>query len=184
MTTEGYPEHYPLYGLMAEFETPTQLVAAARQAYAAGYRRMDTYTPFPVEEAAEAIGVHRTWVPLITLIGGLLGCSGGFLFQEWIAAIHYPTNIGGRPLNSWPSFIIVSFELTILTASIFSALGMLALNGLPQPYHPVFNVPRFALASENRFFLCIEARDPGFDRTNTEAFLRRMNPRDVMEVPN
>ncbi len=174
----------PIHGLMAEFDNATDLVAAAHRAHEAGYRRMDAYSPFPIEELSEAIGFHHTNVPLVVLIGGLLGGLSGFLMQYWISAINYPENIAGRPLNSWPAFIVVTFEMTILGAALFAVLGMLALNGLPMPYHPVFNVERFAFASKDRFFLCIEARDPRFDRKATEEFLRSLNPRDVTEVPH
>jgi hypothetical protein len=174
----------PIHGLMAEFDSATDLVQAAHRAHQAGYRRMDAYSPFPIEELSEAIGFHHTNVPLVVLIGGLLGGLSGFLMQYWISAINYPENIAGRPLNSWPAFIVVTFEMTILGAALFAVLGMLALNGLPMPYHPVFNVERFAFASKDRFFLCIEARDPRFDRKATEDFLRSLNPRDVTEVPH
>jgi len=167
---------------MAEFDTPTAIVAAARRAYAEGYRRMDTYTPFAVEGLAEELHLHRTRVPLIVLLGGLTGCLGGYLLQYWIMAIYWPVNVGGRPLNSWPMFIPVTFELTVLVAALSAVLGMLALNGLPHPYHPVFNVPRFALASQDRFFLCIEASDPRFDRTATRDFLESLAPQEVSDV--
>ncbi len=173
-----------LYGVMAEFDTTEQLIEAAGKARAAGYKRVNAYTPFPVEGLAEALGFRRSAVPLITLIGGLLGGGGGFAMQYWMSAISYPENIGGRPLNSWPSFIIVTFELTILGAATFAVLGMLALNKLPQPHHPVFNSPRFALASNNRFFLCIEARDAKFDRVRTALFLENLHAHDVAEVPD
>jgi len=172
----------PIYGLLAEFSDPTELVAAARRAYEEGYRQMDAYSPFPVEELAEALGFHRTRVPLIVLIGGLVGCIGGYFLQYYIAAIHYPLNIGGRPLNSWPAFIPITFELTVLIAALSAVLGLLALNGLPMPYHPVFNVPRFALATRDRFFLCIEATDPLFDLEGTRRFMERLVPREVSEV--
>jgi hypothetical protein len=172
-----------LYGLVAEFDSPTALVAAARAAHEKGYRQMDGYTPFPVEDLADALGFHRTRLPLVVLLGGITGCVGGFFMQYWIAAIDYPLNIGGRPLNSWPMFIPITFELTILLASLTAVLGMLAMNGLPMPYHPLFNVPRFALASRDRFFLCIEARDPQFDAEGTRQFLASLNPREVTEVP-
>jgi hypothetical protein len=171
-----------IYGLLAEFDTPGDLLAATQRAYEAGYRRMDAYTPFPVAGLAEALGFHRTRLPLLVLLGGLVGGVGGFLMQYWIAAINYPLNIGGRPLNSWPAFIPVTFELTILVAALTGVFGMLALNGLPMPYHPLFNVPRFELATRNRFFLCIEAADPTFDRETTRQFLAGTKAREVFEV--
>lgn len=172
------------YGLIAEFDNPTAIVEATRRAYAEGYRHMDTYTPFPVEGLAEELKFHRTRVPLIVLLGGLAGCLGGYLLQYWIAAIYWPVNVGGRPLNSWPMFIPVTFELTVLVAALSAVIGMLALNGLPRPYHPVFNVPRFALASQDRFFLCVEAGDPRFDRAATRSFLESLGPREVSDVEN
>jgi hypothetical protein len=176
---EGKP---PIYGLMAEFDRPEELRSAAQQAYAEGYRRMDAYTPFPVEGLAEALGLHRTRLPLVVLLGGIVGCIGGFVLQYYAAVIDYPINVGGRPLNSWPSFIPVTFETTILCAALAAVLGMLALNGLPMPYHPVFNVPRFELATRDHFFLCIEATDPRFDRQGTRQFLERLGSREVTEV--
>lgn len=171
-----------IYGLMAEFDTPDDILRAARAAFEAGYRRMDAYSPFPVEGLADALGFRRTRLPLVVLIGGVIGGLGGFLLQYYVSVIAYPVNVGGRPLNSWPAFIPVTFEMTILVAALFAVLGMLALNGLPMPYHPVFNVPRFRLATRNQFFLCIEARDPQFDRDRTWAFLESLNPRGVYEV--
>jgi hypothetical protein len=170
------------YGLMAEFDSPTAIVAATRRAYAEGYRRMDAYTPFPVEGLAEEMHFHRTRVPLIVLLGGLAGCLGGYFLQYWIAGIYWPLNIAGRPLNSWPMFIPVTFELTVLVAALSALLGMLALNGLPHPHHAVFNAPRFSLASQDRFFLCIEASDPRFDRVATRDFLESLSPREVSDV--
>src|SRR5574341_462309 len=170
------------YGLMAEFDNPEALLGAARRAYAEGYRNMDAYSPFPVEGLAEAIGFYHTRVPFFVLLGGILGCLGGFYLQYWVSVIDYPINVGGRPLNSWPSFIPVTFELTVLVAALSAVLGLLALNGLPMPYHPVFNVPRFALATRDRFFLCIEATDPQFDREETRRFMERLVPREVSEV--
>ena len=172
---------HPLYGLMAEFDNPTALVTAARRAREAGYRRMDAYSPFPIEELSEVLH-HKDRLPLLVLIGGLLGGASGFLFQYWASAIDYPLNIGGRPLLSWPSFIPVTFEMTILVAAFAAVLGMLGLNGLPMPYHPVFNVPRFEYASRNRFFLCIESSDPMFDKVATGDFLEGLAPREVCEV--
>jgi hypothetical protein len=178
------PKHRAIYGLMAEFEDPNALVAAAHRAREAGYRRMDAYSPLPIEELHEAIGFGHTRLPLIVLIGGLVGCLSGYLLQFWVSTMAYPINVGGKPLHSWPAFIPVTFECTILGAALSAVLGMLALNGLPQPYHPVFNVARFALASRNRFFLCIEARDAKFDLAHTRAFLETLGPREVTTVAN
>ena len=174
----------PIYGLLAEFDSPDALVAAVRRAHDAGYRRMDAYTPFPIDEVAEALHFRRTRIPLVVLIGGVIGCVGGYVLQYYASVIDYPINVGGRPLHSWPAFIPVTFELTVLCAALFAVLGMLALNGLPMPYHPLFHVPRFALATRDRFFLCIEALDPKFDREATKQFLASLQPREVMEVPH
>jgi hypothetical protein len=171
-----------VYGLLAEFDDPNTLVAATHRAYAEGYRRMDAYSPFPIEELHEALGAHHTRLPLIVLMGGILGCLGGYSLQYWISAVAYPINVGGKPFHSWPAFIPVTFECTILAAALSAVLGMLALNGLPTPYHPVFNVPRFALASRNRFFLLIEAKDGKFDLEGTRRFLETLNPREVTTV--
>jgi hypothetical protein len=173
-----------IYGLMAEFETPTDIVNAAKRTHQAGYRKIDAYSPFPIEELAEAIGFHRDGVALITLIGGLLGMFGGYFMQYWIHAINYPTNVGGRPFNSWPAFIVVTFELTILCAGLAAVFGMLALNGLPMPYHPAFNVPRFAFATKDRFFLIIFSSDRKYDPAETRRFLESLGPRTVSEVPS
>jgi hypothetical protein len=170
------------FGLMAEFETPGALVAAARKAYAEGYRRMDGFSPFPIEELHEALGFHETRLPLLVLLGGIGGCLAGYGLQYWTSVMAYPLNVGGRPLHSWPAFIPVAFECAILAASLTAVLGMLGLNGLPMPYHPVFNVPRFALATRNRFFLWIEAHDPQFDLEKTRAFLESLEPREVSIV--
>jgi ActD protein len=171
-----------VYGLLAEFDDPTSLVAAADRARHAGYRSMDAYSPFPIEELHEAIGSHHTRLPLIVLIGGVCGCIGGYALQYWASAVTYPINVGGKPLHSWPAFIPVTFECTILAAALTAVFAMLGLNRLPMPYHPVFNVPRFALASRNRFFLCIESTDPQFDIENTRKFLETLNPREVTTV--
>lgn len=174
----------PIYGILAEFDSPTDLVNAARRTYSAGYKRIDAYSPFPIEELAEAIGFHKTGVPLVVLIGGLLGCVGGYVLQYWIAAINYPINIGGRPYNSWPAFIVVTFEMTILFAGLAAVFGMLALNGLPMPHHPVFNVPRFAFATKDRFFLIIFSSDVNYDPVDTRRFLESLDPRSISEVPS
>jgi hypothetical protein len=172
----------PIYGLIAEFNGPENLLAATKKTVAEGYHEMEAYSPFPVEGLDEALGFRGSRVPLITLIGGIVGGVGGF-FMEWFSAtIHYPINIGGRPLNSWPMFIPVVFELTILCAAIAAVLGMLALNGLPMPYHPLFNVKRFEQASNDRFFLCIESNDRKFDREGTKRFLQSLDPKEVYEV--
>jgi hypothetical protein len=171
-----------IYGLMAEFDDPNSLVAAAHRARHLGYRCMDAYSPYPIEELHEALGSGPTRLPLVVLIGGVVGCIAGFGLEYWVAAVAYPINVGGRPLVSWPAFIPVTFECTILGAALSAVLGMLALNKLPMPYHPVFNVPRFALASRNRFFLCIESKDPQFDLERTRRFLETLEPREVTTV--
>src|SRR6266581_9615016 len=171
-----------IYGLMAEFDNPNDLLAATTRARVEGYRQIDAYTPFPVEGLAEALGFQRTGLPFLVLLGGIVGGVGGYVMQYWMAAIDYPLNVGGRPLHSWPAFIPVTFELTILVAALAAVLGMLALNGLPMPYHPLFNMPRFVLATHDRFFLCIEARDPKFDRAETRRFLESVAVGEVAEV--
>ena len=176
-------EHRSLiHGVMGEFETPEQVLAAAEAARAAGYKHIEAYTPIPVEGLAEAVGFRRPWVNWITLAGGIGGGLTGFGLQYWCAAITYPMNIAGRPLNSWPAFIPVTFEMTILFAAAAAVFGMLAMNGLPTPYHPVFNVPRFALASRDRFFLCIKARDPMFEVELTRKFMLTLSPREVTNI--
>lgn len=172
----------PIYGLLAEFETPQALVSATEQVRHAGYRRIDTYSPFPIEELAEALQFRDRRLPLIVLIGGFCGALAGLGLQYWVSAIAYPLNIGGRPYASWPSFIPVAFETTILFAALSAVLGMLALNGLPMPYHPVFNAPRFSAASRDRFFLVVEATDPKFDRVQTKQALERLAAREVTEL--
>ncbi len=172
-----------LYGLLAEFDREESLIAAAHRIHAAGYRRVDAYTPFPVHGLAEAIGTRPTFVPLIVLIGGLLGGLTGFFMQWYTAVVDYPINVGGRPYNSWPAFIPITFELTILGASLTAVFGMLLLNRLPQPYHPVFNVKRFARASRDGFFLCVESADPRFDLAATRRELESADALIVHEVP-
>ena len=172
----------PTYGLMAEFETPTDVVAAARRVHEEGYRRIDAFSPYPIEELSEAIGVHTTKMSTIVLIGGVVGLIAGYLMQYYTHVVDYPLNVGGKPFHSWPQFIPITFETTVLGAALAAVFGMLALNGLPEPYHPVFNTPNFALASRDRFFLLVEARDPKFDRDETAAFLRTLGPREVTDV--
>jgi Alternative complex III, ActD subunit len=174
----------PIYGLMAEFDSPTELVAAAHRTHEAGYLKIDAYSPFPVEGLAEAIGFHKNAVPLVVLIGGLIGGLSGYLMQYWISAVSYPINVGGKPYHSWPAFIVVTFEMTILFAGLAAVFGMLALNGLPMPYHPVFNVPRFAFATKDRFFLIVFSSDPRYESTRTRQFLESLAPKSISEVPS
>jgi hypothetical protein len=169
---------------MAEFESSTELVMATKAAYAAGYRKMDAYSPFPIEEASEALGFHKSRVPMIVLLGGLLGGIGMYGLQYWINVISFPLNIGGKPFQSWPAFIVPTFEVTILFAGLAGVFGMFALNGLPQPYHPVFNVDRFAMVTRDKFFLCVEAADPHFDLIGTQQFMESLRPLSISEVPH
>jgi hypothetical protein len=172
----------PIYGLMAEFDSATALVEATRRAYDEGYRKVDAYSPFPIEAAWEALHAHDRRVQLFILCGGIVGAMVGFGLCYWTQAIAYPLNIGGRPYNSWPAFIPVTFETTILFASLTAVVGMFLLNGLPLPYHPVFNVPAFARASQDGFFLTIESTDAKFDRSGTFDFLRSLNPKGLHEI--
>ena len=172
-----------LYGLLAEFENPGDLLIAARRAREEGFRRVEAYTPIPVHGLSEALGKTTTRLPLLTLLGGVLGAVSGYVMQYYASVISYPINIGGRPLHSWPAFFPVVFELAVLGAALFSVFGMLALNGLPMPYHAVFNVPQFKLASRNRFFLCIEASDPRFNRDLSHRFLESLQPLAIHDVP-
>jgi hypothetical protein len=171
-----------LHGLMAEFDNPTDLVEAANRARIAGYTAMDAYTPFPIEELNDALGLKKNPLPLIVLVGGILGGLGGYSLQLWTQVSAWPMNIGGRPFHSWPHFIPVTFECTILGASIAAFLGMIALNKLPMPYHPVFNVARFERASRDKFFLLVESADPKFDREQTREFLKGLNASEVSDV--
>ncbi len=173
----------PIHGLLAEFEQPDELVRAAESAHQKGYRRLDAFSPFPVEGLSEALGFRRTRMPLVMFIGGVVGCIGGFFLQYYCAVISYPIDVGGRPLNSWPAFIPVTFELTVLLSALSGVFGLLGLCGLPMPHHPLFNVPSFARATRDRFFLCIEASDPLFDRDATRQFLTEVHARAVTEVP-
>jgi hypothetical protein len=172
-----------VYGLLAEFDSATSLTAAAAASYKDGWRRLDCYTPYPCEEAAEAIGFHRNYVPLITLVGGLMGCVAMFLMETWINVWAYPLNIAGRPYYSWPAFVVPAYEWTILWAGLTAAFGMLALNGLPAPYHPLFNAPNFRTgATSDKLFLCLEARDPKFFLSESRAYLEAMHPVSIVEV--
>lgn len=171
-----------MYGLMAEFDSPTALVRAARKAREAGYRKMDGYSPIPIEELHGALGLPQTKLGWLVLGGGLTGLVAGYGLQYVTSALVYPINIGGRPLHSWPSFIVPTFETVILFSALTAVFGMILLNGLPMPYHPVFNVKRFAMASRDRFFLCIEAGDPLFDAAATRQFLESLDPREVSDV--
>ncbi len=172
----------PWYGLLAEFERPEDLLAAAENASEAGYSKMDAYSPLPIHGLAAAVGFPRTNLSYIVFVCGVLGAIAGYSLQYWIHVIDYPVNIGGRPLHSGPSFIPVTFELTILFAAFGAVFGMLGLNKLPMPYHPVFNAPNFNRASQDRFFLCIEAEDPQFDLEKTRTFLEGLNPQEVTQV--
>src|SRR6267143_2994463 len=171
-----------LYGIMGEFNNPTDLVAAARRTYEAGYRRINGYSPYPIEELSEAIGFTHTSLPLIVFIGGVVGGLAGFFMQYWMEVINYPLNVGGKPYNSWPAFIPITFECTILCAAFAAVFGMLALNKLPQPYHPVFNAPNFDLATRDSFFLVIEASDRKFEHDAVVEFMRGLAPKNVLDV--
>jgi hypothetical protein len=171
------------FGLLAEFADAEALVAAAARVHQAGYRRIEAYSPMPVEGLAEAIGFRRTRMPLVVLIGGIVGMLSGYGLQYYCAVIAYPINVGGRPLNSWPSFIPVTFEMTVLGAALFAVLGMLAMNGLPRPHHPLFAVPQFDRASRDRFFLCVLRTDPLYHEGTTRKLLEQLDAREVIDVP-
>jgi ActD protein len=171
-----------IYGLMAEFETPERVLEATRRTHDAGYRRIDAYSPIPVEGLSEAVGFDWTALPILVFLGGLIGGLTGFGMCWYANVISFPLNIGGKPYNSWPMWIAITFELTILGAALTAAFGMLALNGLPRPHHPLFNVEQFTRASTDRFFLCIEARDKQFDLSQTKAFLEGLRPHGVYEI--
>ncbi len=171
-----------LYGLMAEFDTAEGIVKASRAVHAAGYRRLDAYTPYPMEEVLEALHLHRTHVPKVVLAGGIFGLLFGFGLQYYCQVVSFALNIGGRPIASWVPWVVPSFETTVLFSAFGAFFGTLALCGFPQPYHPVFNVPGFALASRDRFFLCIEASDPKFDLDGTRQLLHSLGPVEVSEV--
>jgi len=171
-----------IYGLVAEFETPDQLLGAAHRAREAGYRSIDAFSPMPVEGLAEAVGFQSTRLPLVVLAAGMLGAGVGFFMQWYANVLSFPLNVDGKPFNSWPAFIPITFELTILCAALAATFGMLAMNGLPTPYHPLFNVPRFALATRGRFFLCVKARDKKFDLSSTRQFLESLKPFGIYEA--
>lgn len=172
-----------LYGLLAEFAGPEELVTGTRRAYAAGYRRLDAFSPMPIEGLADALQFRRTRMALVILIGGIIGGVSGYLLLYWVSVIHYPMNVGGRPLHSWPAFIPITFETTILCGALFGVLGMLALNGLPRPHHPLFGVEAFNRASRDGFFLCIEAEDDLYFAENTREFLLQAGAIEVFDVP-
>ena len=173
----------PTYGVMAEFDSAQAIVDAARRAMGEGFTKVEAYTPVPIEERNDIIHKTRTILPKLSLLGGLAGLATGFALQYWASVIEYPMNVGGRPYASWPSFVVPSYELTILFSALATAGGMIALNGLPQPYHPVFNTPRFSLASSDKFFLVIEADDAKYDRHNTSRFLQDIGAKGVYDVP-
>ncbi len=173
-----------IYGLLAEFEAPEEILAAARRARQAGYRKVEAYTPYSVEGLAEELGLQRTAVPFVVLLAGLVGAGVGFLMQYWSMAVDYAFDVGGRPFNSWPVFIPITFEVMVLVASFAALFGMLFLNGLPKFYRPLFNVREFARATQDRFFLCIEASDARFDPEGTRRFLNDLGPVAVVEVPH
>ena len=177
------PPRPPVYGVLAEFTDGAKLLEAAQRSRAEGYTILEAYTPLPMEDVAHAIG-HKNRLPLVVLCGGIVGAIVGFGMQYYAAVYGYPMNIGGRPLNSWPSFLVITFEMTVLFAAFSAVLGMLALNKLPMPYHPVFNVPEFELASRNRFFLMILARDPRFEHARARQFLQSLQPLKLADVPH
>ena len=174
----------PIYGIMAEFDSAQHLIDAAKATHDAGYQKVDAYSPFPIEGLADEIGPDHHDVQKVVLIGGIVGGLTGYLMQYWMSVVDYPLNIGGKPYHSWPSFIVITFEMTILFAAISAVFGMLALNGLPMPYHPVFNVPRFSSASKDRFFLIVFSSDKKYDPAGTRAFLEGLAPRTISEVPS
>lgn len=171
-----------IYGLLAEFDTATELVDAANKVREAGYTKTDAFSPFPLHEIDEALGIKRSILPYMVFCGGIIGLLSGLGLQYFVHVIDYPLNVGGRPFFSLPSFVPPMFELTILLAAFTAVFGMLFLNGLPQPYHPVFNVPRFALATREKFFLLIEMTDPKFDYEDTRGFMENLNPQEVFDV--
>jgi hypothetical protein len=176
------PEN-PVHGLMAEFDSAQTIVDATRRVVAEGYGKVEAYTPVPIEELNDIIHKKRTRLSALVLLGGLAGMATGFALQYWASVIEYPMNVGGRPFASWPAFVVPSYELTILFSALTAAGGMIALNGLPQPYHPVFNAPRFSLASSDKFFLVVESADPKYDADKTRQFLEGLGAKGVYDVP-
>lgn len=173
-----------IHGLLAGFATQKEILEAARRAYQSGYRKLDAYSPFAVEGLARAIGHKKSKaVPLMFLLGGILGAFVAYFLQAYSMVLAWPLNVGGKPLNSWPMYIPITFELTVLSSATFGVIGMLAFNRLPQPYHPVFNAPEFRRALRDRFFLCIEADDPRFDLVKTWNFLEALSPYHLSRVP-
>ena len=171
-----------LRGLIAEFENEEAIVEATQKTVDAGYHHIETYTPYPLDELLDIQHLHQNKVALVILIGGLAGCAVGFFMQYFASVIHYPLNVGGRPFNSWPAFIPVMFECTVLFASFSALVGMMVMNKLPRPNHPLFDIERFRYATQDRFFLCIEAEDPYFEKDATRQFLEELNPHEVNEV--
>jgi hypothetical protein len=171
------------FGILAEFADADELVAAARTVHESGYREVEAYSPLPIDGLAEALGFRRTRLPQVVMLGGIVGFFAGWALQYYTTAIAYPLNVGGRPTNSWPSFIPVIFEMTVLFAALSAVLGMLAMNGLPRPHHPLFAIPRFDRATQDRFFLCILARDRQFHPQTTREFLERIGAKEVIDVP-
>ena len=171
-----------IFCIAAEFDTPEALIAASEKTRDAGFKKFEAYTPFPVHGLADAMGLKRPILAWVIFAGGLVGLAGGFGLAYWVSVINGPYNIGGRPLNSWPSFIPITFETTVLIASLTAVIGMIAFNGLPRPHHPIFNHPRFSQIMDDRFLLTIESTDPKFDREKTAEFLRELSPAEVVEV--
>lgn len=175
----------PVWGLLAEFDTHEALLAAVRRARAAGFTRMDAYSPYPLPDVSDAMGFTGAWkVAFLTLVGGLLGAGGGYALQYYLMAVDYPLNVGGRPLHSWPAFVPVTFELMVLFASIIGVVGLFVMNGLPRPHHPLFAVPEFDRATQDAFFVAIESSDPRFDLDGTRRFLANLRPLAIVEVPD
>lgn len=181
-TAELGTERRILYGLIAEYEDPHDLIVAAERTRAAGYRKIDAFSPLPIEGLSEALGQRDHFIPWIMVAGGIAGAVAGFGLIYYTTVIDYPLNIGGRPLFAWPSYVPITFELTVLLSALSGIVGMFMLNGLPQPYHPVFDAPNFEHASSDRFFLCIEAEDPRFDREETRQFMETLGAVRVSEV--